>query len=80
MNEDLEYTISPARYAKGMLAIRPKPDGTGWKTLAALIISGMPGVRWTNRDRAYLCSPSRAKKFEAEIEAIKKRREKEAQP
>jgi hypothetical protein len=76
LDADLAYTIGPARYAKGMLAVRPHPDGTGWKTLAALIISQMPGVRWTGRDRAYLCSPSRAGKFEQEVQEARERRAK----
>lgn len=77
MTEDLKqtYTISPARYAKGKLALHCKPDGTGWKTLAALIIDRMKGVRYSNRERAYIISPTCARKFEAEIERIQKTRE-----
>ena len=69
------YTVTRARYAKGMMAVHCKLDGTGWKTLAALIISGMPGVRWSNRESAYICSPSRAAKFEAELARVQKKRE-----
>ena len=68
------YTIGPAKYAKGKLAIHCKPDGTGWKTLAAQIISGMKGVRYSNREHAYIVSPGRAKKFEAELARIEKER------
>jgi hypothetical protein len=74
--EDLKstYTVSPARYAKGKLAIHCKPDGTGYKTLAALIISQMKGVRYSNRERAYIVSSRCAAKFEAELARIEKER------
>jgi hypothetical protein len=69
------YTIQPASYAKGQMAVHCKPDGTGWKTLAALIISEMPGVRYSNRESAYICSPGRAKKFETTMTQIQAKRE-----
>lgn len=69
------YTITRARYAKDKMAVHCKPDGTGWKTLAALIISEMPGVRWSNRESAYICSPGRATKFETEMARAQKKRE-----
>ena len=72
------YTVTQARYAKGMMAIHCKADGTGWKTLAALIISGMPGVRYSGRESAYICSPGRAAKFEAEMADIQAKRERTA--
>lgn len=77
MTENLAqtYTIRPAKYAKGKSAIHCKPDGSGWKTLAALIISQMPGVRYSNRESAYICSPSRAAKFETELNRVQKKRE-----
>lgn len=71
----LGYTVQPARYAKGQIAVRPEVDGTGWKTVAAMIISQMPGVRWSNRERAYICSPFRAGKFAEEIAGIRAQRE-----
>ena len=73
MTEDLKstYTIGPARYAKGKMALHCIPDGTGWKTLAALIISQMKGVRYSNRERAYIISPTCARKFEAELARVK---------
>jgi hypothetical protein len=79
--EDLKstYTVSPARYAKGKLAIHCKPDGTGWKTLAAQIISQMKGVRYSNRERAYVVSSRCAAKFEAELARIEKERAEVAQ-
>lgn len=75
--EDLSqtFTIHPAKYTKGMMAIHCKADGTGWKTLAALVISGMPGVRYSGRESAYICSPGRAAKFEAEMARVQKKRE-----
>ena len=75
--EDLSqtFTLHPAKYAKGMIAVHCKPDGTGWKTLAALIISGMPGVRYSGRESAYICSLGRAVKFEAEMARVQKKRE-----
>jgi hypothetical protein len=69
------YTIHPARYAKDKMAIHCKPDGSGWKTLAALVIGQMKGVRYSNRERAYIVSPTCAKKFEQEMARIKKQRE-----
>jgi len=74
LNADLNYHIKPARYAKGMMAVTPARDGSGWKTLAALLISEMPGVRWSNREHAYICTPSRAAKFEAAVRKVLERR------
>ena len=75
--EDLPqtFTIHPAKYAKGMMAVHCKADGTGWKTLAALVISQMPGVRYSGRESAYICSSGRAAKFEAEMACIQKERD-----
>ena len=77
MTEDLKttYTIHPARYAKGKMALRCIPDGTGWKTLAALIISQIPGVRYSNREHAYIVSPACARKFEQKLAAAEAERE-----
>jgi hypothetical protein len=69
------YTISEARYAKGKMAIHCKPDGSGWKTLTALIIDQLKGVRYSNRERAYIVSPGCAKKFEQELAAAEAKRE-----
>jgi len=77
MTENLKstYTVHPARYAKGKMAVYCKPDDTGWKTLAAMIISNMPGVRYSHRGRSYICSPSQAAKFEAELARTQEARE-----
>ena len=69
------YTVRPARYAKGKLAIHCKPDGTGWKTLAALIISDMKGVSYSNRESCYIVSPGCAKKFEARMAQAQRQQE-----
>lgn len=69
------YTIHPARYAKGKQAVHCKPDGTGWKTLAALIVSDMPGVRYSNRESAYIVSPGCAAKFDRKMKEIQAYRE-----
>ena len=63
----VSYTIQPAKYAKGKIAIRCIPDGTGWKTLAARTISEMPGVTYSDRERSYICSTRCAAKFVAEM-------------
>jgi hypothetical protein len=78
MTEDLKqtYQIHAAKYAKGKMAVRCLPDGTGWKTLAARVISGMPGVRWSGRESTYICSPGRARKFEQEMATIHQQRNK----
>jgi hypothetical protein len=59
------YSISPARYAKGKMAVRSS-DGTGYKTPAAHLIEALGG-RWVNRGNAYIVSPSTAKDFECLI-------------
>lgn len=78
IHADLSYTVTAARYAKGQLAIRPTRDGSGWKTLAALILADMPGVRWSGRERAYIVSPGRAKKFAMAIEEAREQRQERA--
>ncbi len=76
MNEQLQptYQIRPSRYAKGKLAVRCIPDGTGWKTLAALIISQMPGATYSNREKSYLCSTRTAAEFVVEMTRIEAQR------
>ncbi len=69
------YTAGPARYAKGMIAVRCTPDGTGWKTIAAFTICNIPGVRYSNREGSYILSPTKFKRFESEIETIRLQRE-----
>lgn len=68
------YTIHPAKYAKGKMAIHCVPDGTGWRTLADLIITGMKNVRYSNRERAYIVSPRCAENFKVEVAKAENRR------
>ena len=64
MRPDLQYTASPARYAKGKIALRI-PGIDGWKSLAALIltIEIAPNCRYSNREQAYIVSRSQAARF-----------------
>lgn len=59
------YTITPARYAKGKMVIRPTSDGTGFKTRAACL-AGAKGIggKWVHRSGGYTVSPSAAALFE----------------
>jgi hypothetical protein len=58
-----EYTITPARYAKGMMALRCQSDGSGYKTQAMRLAEQVKG-RWSNRCGAYILSPAKAREFE----------------
>lgn len=59
-----DYTISPARYAKGMMAVRcPSPDG--YKTRASRLIGDGLNSRHTGRENAYIVSPATAATFES---------------
>jgi hypothetical protein len=53
--------FGPARYAKGKIAVRCPPNGTGWKTRAARIASAVSS-RYSHREQAYIMSPSAAAK------------------
>jgi ATP phosphoribosyltransferase regulatory subunit HisZ len=68
MEDKLAPVITPARYAKGKMAVHCPSDGSGFKTRAARIASAMPG-RYSNRERAYIMSPSAAKRVKAAYEA-----------
>ncbi len=60
---DCTYTIGEAHYAKGMKIVRcPSPDC--FKTRAARLIGdGLKG-RWSNREREYIASPAKVRRFE----------------
>lgn len=73
INIGLGYTVGAARYAKGMLAVRPCEDGSGWKTLAGLLISQL-NPRWSNREKAYIVTPAKVRKFAVLVEESKERR------
>lgn len=60
-----DYTITPARYAKGKMIIRPTPDGTGYKNRAARLAEARGiGGRYVGRSGGYTVSPTAASKFE----------------
>lgn len=61
----MTYTITPARYAKGKMIIRPKSDGSGFKTRAARLAEAKGiGGRWVHRSGGYTVSPAAARRFE----------------
>lgn len=60
---DPNYTIQPARYAKGMLAVRCT-SRTDMKSRAARLIGDGLRCRWSNRERAFIASPTKVAKFE----------------
>jgi hypothetical protein len=57
------YSVSPARYAKGMLLVRITSEGA-YKTRAARLIGDGLKARWTNRCGGYVASPAKVAKFE----------------
>jgi hypothetical protein len=59
-----DYTIRPARYAKGKVAICCKSNGSGWKTRAMLLAERLANGRYSGREKAYILSPSAASRFE----------------
>ncbi len=64
LDRDPVPVITPARYAKGMLAVRcPSPND--FKTRAARLIGDHLKARYSNREDAYIASPAKVKKFEA---------------
>jgi hypothetical protein len=63
MSQDAAYTIGNARYAKGKKAVRC-PSSDGWKTRAARLAARLANDRYTNREQAYIMSPSAAVRFE----------------
>lgn len=67
MTTNPAYTIAPARYAgrwngKPQMAVRCISDGSGWKTRAMRICDELK-ARYSNRENAYIMSPTKAKKF-----------------
>lgn len=59
----MDYTVSPARYAKGKMAVRC-PSQDGWKSRAARLAAAIARGRYTGREGAYIMSPAAAAKFE----------------
>lgn len=59
-----DYSIRPARYAKGKMVIKTKSDGSGLKTRAARLAEARGiGGKWVNRSGGYTVSVSAAKRF-----------------
>lgn len=58
-----EYTVTPARYAKNMMAVHCPSDGSGWKTRAHYLCCALRG-RYSGRENAYILSPTKARRFE----------------
>lgn len=57
------YYVSPARYSKGNSLVRcPSPDG--YKTRASRLIGDGLNCRWANRERGFIASPSKLRRFE----------------
>jgi hypothetical protein len=66
---NLPYTINPARYAgrwngKPQMAVHCTPNGTGFKTRAMRLIGDHLNGRYSGRERAYIVSPAKVRKFE----------------
>jgi hypothetical protein len=57
------FTIYPARYAKGKVAVTC-PSKDGWKTRAARLIGDGLNGRYTGREHAYIVSPACAERFQ----------------
>jgi hypothetical protein len=57
-----EYTKHQARYAKGMLLVRTFSE-YGFKSRPTRILVALK-CRWTNREKGYICSPTKFIKFE----------------
>jgi len=62
----VSYSIKPARYAKGMVAVHCVSDGSGWKNRAMRLCDEVRG-RYSNRENAYIMSPTKAGKFLAAV-------------
>lgn len=60
----MSYRIEPARYAKGQVAVTPLDNHDGLKGRSARLCCFVRG-RWSNRERAYIMSPTKAAEFES---------------
>ena len=54
-------TIKPARYAKNMMLIQVPSEG-GWKNRGQRLAEAVGG-RWTHRERGFIMSKTKAKRF-----------------
>jgi hypothetical protein len=73
-NKLSHWAISPARYAHGQCALSYDSAG-GYKTDVSWLAEGQK-ARWSNRDRAYILSPSKAQRITKLLEGSKEEREK----
>ena len=71
-NKPTRWTISPARYAKGQCALVSGSAG-GYKTDVSWLADGQRS-RWSNRERAYILSPSKALRIAKLLEGSKEAR------
>lgn len=58
---DVSYSVSKARYAKGMMLVRA-PSTDGFKNREARLLTAL-NFRWTNRENGYVGSPTKVAKF-----------------
>ena len=56
------FTVAPAKYAKGMLAVFPQDKIQGLKGRSARLAEHLNG-RWSNREHAYIMSPTKVVKL-----------------
>lgn len=56
------YTSEPARYAKGKIAVRPSSQGD-YRSNASYLAEAVGG-RYSNRERAYIMSPSQVRRMD----------------
>jgi hypothetical protein len=64
------YSISPARYSSGKVAVQA-PSEDSWKTRAARLAEHFSGGRYSNREKAYIMSPAAAERFVSHYHAGK---------
>jgi hypothetical protein len=68
VTDKLAPLIKAARYAKGKMAVHCPSDGSGIKTRAMRLCSAV-SARWSNREKAYIMSPSAAERVKSLYEA-----------
>ncbi len=61
VSDGLKWTLSPARYAKGMVVFRQEGN-QGMKGRGSRLAEGLR-ARWNHRDGGYVLSPSKARKL-----------------
>lgn len=58
------FTVTRARYAKGMMAVQVHDNRDGFKGRTARLCDALKG-RWSNREGAYIMSPNKVKKLQS---------------